>query len=362
VPWALGVKKLNLADADSSENTKETPHGDYVFGLDVHKRQRPIMEVGLPDIFLSVVGSGPRFEDLRHVMVNQAVGQPACWNRVEQMGELSAIVGFVAGLVTAAANLPQVWKTYRNKSGEGLSFRMLLALAIGLGLWIIYGIMIKSLPLIATNVVVFLLILSLIGMKLKFDRAPTKDWRDKCRASAATTGVSTSESIRGETQSFGVPFNLNRRLRPTPPGSVQHVSLPIQPGAFSPKGVWSQSVHRGLVRVCRGYPLNCVCFQVSQRFQSFINTELERTKNCSHLRFNHVYRGMMVFFVYGMAVLVEERRPQAFGSHIFSQANHIGINVVVHSTCFLRLALFKMWLLSNRFQVPGFAGLHYQHE
>jgi MtN3 and saliva related transmembrane protein len=91
------------------------------------------------------------------------------------MGELSAIVGFVAGLVTAAANLPQVWKTYRNKSGEGLSFRMLLALAIGLGLWIIYGIMIKSLPLIATNVVVFLLILSLIGMKLKFDRAPTKD-------------------------------------------------------------------------------------------------------------------------------------------------------------------------------------------
>jgi MtN3 and saliva related transmembrane protein len=68
-----------------------------------------------------------------------------------------------------------VWKTYRNKSGEGLSFRMLLSLAIGLGLWIIYGIMIQSLPLIAANVVVFLLILSLIGMKLKFDRAPTKD-------------------------------------------------------------------------------------------------------------------------------------------------------------------------------------------
>jgi MtN3 and saliva related transmembrane protein len=91
------------------------------------------------------------------------------------MGELSTIVGFIAGLVTTAANLPQVWKTYRNKSGEGLSFRMLLALAIGLSLWITYGIMIKSLPLIATNVIVFLLILSLITMKLKFDRAPTKD-------------------------------------------------------------------------------------------------------------------------------------------------------------------------------------------
>jgi MtN3 and saliva related transmembrane protein len=91
------------------------------------------------------------------------------------MGDLSMSVGFIAGLVTTAANLPQVWKTYRNRSGEGLSFRMLLTLAIGLALWIIYGIMIKSLPLIATNAVVVLLILALIGMKLKFDRSPTKD-------------------------------------------------------------------------------------------------------------------------------------------------------------------------------------------
>jgi MtN3 and saliva related transmembrane protein len=91
------------------------------------------------------------------------------------MSELTTIVGFVAGVVTTAANLPQVWKTYRSKSGEGLSFRMLLALAIGLCLWIIYAIMSKLLPLIATNAVVLVLILSLIGMKLKFDRAPTKD-------------------------------------------------------------------------------------------------------------------------------------------------------------------------------------------
>jgi MtN3 and saliva related transmembrane protein len=91
------------------------------------------------------------------------------------MYEHTTIVGFIAGLVTTAANLPQVWKTFRNKSGEGLSFRMLLTLAIGLGLWIVYGIMSKSLPLIVTNTIVLLLILLLIGMKLKFDRAPAKD-------------------------------------------------------------------------------------------------------------------------------------------------------------------------------------------
>ena len=91
------------------------------------------------------------------------------------MGDLTTIVGFMAGFVTTAANLPQVWKTYRSKSGEGLSFRMLLALAIGLGLWIVYGIMSKLPPLIVTNAVALLLILSLLGMKLKFDCAPTKD-------------------------------------------------------------------------------------------------------------------------------------------------------------------------------------------
>jgi hypothetical protein len=37
------------------------------------------------------------------------------------MSEFATIVGFIAGLVTTAANFPQVWKTYRTKSGEGLS-------------------------------------------------------------------------------------------------------------------------------------------------------------------------------------------------------------------------------------------------
>ena len=80
------------------------------------------------------------------------------------MNDLTTMVGFLAGLATTAANLPQVWKNYRNKSAEGLSFRMLLTLAIGVGLLIIYGFLSKSLPLIVTNAVVLLLILSLLGI------------------------------------------------------------------------------------------------------------------------------------------------------------------------------------------------------
>ena len=36
---------------------------------------------------------------------------------------LSSYVGFPAGLLTTAANIPEVSKTYRSRSGEGLSFR-----------------------------------------------------------------------------------------------------------------------------------------------------------------------------------------------------------------------------------------------
>jgi MtN3 and saliva related transmembrane protein len=85
------------------------------------------------------------------------------------------VVGFLAALLTTAANIPQVWKTYRDKSGEGLSFRMLLSLWIGLALWLIYGYLTHSLPLMLANGTGVILIGSLLLMKWRFDRFPAKD-------------------------------------------------------------------------------------------------------------------------------------------------------------------------------------------
>ena len=85
------------------------------------------------------------------------------------------LLGYAAGLFTTAANVPQVVTTYKKRSGEGLSFRMLLVLAIGLALWIGYGVGASSQPLVIFNGIGLVLVLSLIGMKLRFDRRPTKD-------------------------------------------------------------------------------------------------------------------------------------------------------------------------------------------
>jgi uncharacterized protein with PQ loop repeat len=52
---------------------------------------------------------------------------------------------------------------------------MLLVLAIGLVLWIAYGVGSHSKPLIIFNAIALALVSSLIGMKFRFDRRPTKD-------------------------------------------------------------------------------------------------------------------------------------------------------------------------------------------
>jgi MtN3 and saliva related transmembrane protein len=88
---------------------------------------------------------------------------------------LSSYVGFLAGLLTTAANVPQVWKTYRSRSAEGLSFRMLVILASGLALWITYGALSRSMPIIVANAAGLALVLALISMKLIFDPSPTTE-------------------------------------------------------------------------------------------------------------------------------------------------------------------------------------------
>ena len=85
------------------------------------------------------------------------------------------LIGYAAGLFTTVANVPQVITNYRKRSGEGLSFRMLMVLAIGLALWVAYGVASSSNPLVIFNSIGLALVVSLIGMKLRFDRRPTKD-------------------------------------------------------------------------------------------------------------------------------------------------------------------------------------------
>jgi MtN3 and saliva related transmembrane protein len=89
--------------------------------------------------------------------------------------EQGEVIGFIAGILTTAANVPQVVTTYKRRSGEGLSFRMLATLGTGLLLWVVYGLINQFLPIILSNAAGAALVATLIAMKFRFDRAPAKD-------------------------------------------------------------------------------------------------------------------------------------------------------------------------------------------
>ena len=77
-------------------------------------------------------------------------------------------IGLAAGLLTTTAFIPQVWKIYRTKSGKDISARMFSLFSAGIVLWLIYGILLQSLPLILSNAVTLVLSLTIIALKLHY--------------------------------------------------------------------------------------------------------------------------------------------------------------------------------------------------
>lgn len=90
------------------------------------------------------------------------------------MGMTDAI-GFLAGALTTIAFVPQALKMYTTKSGKDVSARMLLIFSAGLILWLIYGVMIESVPVILANVVTLVLSGTIIVLKIRYSRPNLRD-------------------------------------------------------------------------------------------------------------------------------------------------------------------------------------------
>lgn len=84
------------------------------------------------------------------------------------MNGLIDSIGLAAGLLTTTAFIPQVWKIYRTKSGKDISARMFSLFSAGIVLWLVYGVLLQSLPLILSNAVTLVLSLTIIGLKLRY--------------------------------------------------------------------------------------------------------------------------------------------------------------------------------------------------
>ncbi len=81
---------------------------------------------------------------------------------------LASLTGFAAGTLCTLAYLPQALHSFRTKSVGDLSLLMLVSLNAGLLLWVAYGFLIHSLPIILPNAVTFCLSAPLLVMKLRY--------------------------------------------------------------------------------------------------------------------------------------------------------------------------------------------------
>lgn len=78
------------------------------------------------------------------------------------------LIGLVAGGLTTTAFLPQVIKTWKSKSAKDLSLGMFLLFSLGVALWLVYGIMVNDIPVIAANLLTLLLASTILFFKFRF--------------------------------------------------------------------------------------------------------------------------------------------------------------------------------------------------
>jgi len=80
-------------------------------------------------------------------------------------------IGFVAAFCTTAAFVPQLLRVLKLRSARDISLGTFLLFSVGVTLWLLYGLSIGSKPVIASNGVTLGLSLSILYLKLRYDRA-----------------------------------------------------------------------------------------------------------------------------------------------------------------------------------------------
>lgn len=84
------------------------------------------------------------------------------------------ILGYAAGAVTAFTFLPQVVKTWKEKSAKDISLYMFLIAFANEIMWLVWGILINNMVVILTNAVMLLMSGIMIGLKLKYNQNPPR--------------------------------------------------------------------------------------------------------------------------------------------------------------------------------------------
>lgn len=81
---------------------------------------------------------------------------------------MNDLIGYLAAGLTTLSFLPQALHTFRTRDVSGISLGMYSMFTTGVALWLVYGLLLGSWPLIAANSVTLTLALAILVMKLRY--------------------------------------------------------------------------------------------------------------------------------------------------------------------------------------------------
>ena len=78
---------------------------------------------------------------------------------------VAELIGYAAAFCGTVSLIPQIVKLWKERSAKAISATMYLIYTLGVVLWLIYGIMINSIPLIIAEIITLILSIAILIMK-----------------------------------------------------------------------------------------------------------------------------------------------------------------------------------------------------
>ncbi|MFB0935796.1 MAG: SemiSWEET transporter [Propionivibrio sp.] len=80
---------------------------------------------------------------------------------------LTEWIGYFAAILTTVSFVPQVWQICKTRHTQDISLRMYILFTTGVGMWLVYGFLLASWPIIAANTVTLVLAGAVLFLKLR---------------------------------------------------------------------------------------------------------------------------------------------------------------------------------------------------
>ncbi len=87
---------------------------------------------------------------------------------------MTELIGLLAGFCTTLSLVPQLHRMWKAKSAHDISLAMFFVFGLGVVLWLLYGIGIRSLAVITTNSVSLVLVVVIYSLAVHYEHESVK--------------------------------------------------------------------------------------------------------------------------------------------------------------------------------------------